>query len=122
MLSLKDLSFALLKAWGADTARGDWSEYMPSLNQCAVTALVVQDYFGGDMLRCKLNDNDSHYWNRLPDGQEIDLTFEQFAITKQYDLGETVVREREYVLSFPDTLARYKLLKDRVAKVLEEKE
>lgn len=108
---LKDV---LLKSWGKDTAKGDWLPEVPSLNQCAVTALVVQDYLGGDLLRCKLDDGDSHYWNRLPDGTEIDFTEDQFEYTKQKDVGETIVRDREYVLSFPDTLERYKLLKRKV--------
>ena len=41
-----DLYVALYEAWGADTARGYWDKECPSLNQCAVTALVVQDYLG----------------------------------------------------------------------------
>lgn len=118
MITTKDLSFALLWSWGADTAKGDWKEEIPSLNQCAVTALVVQDYFGGDLMRCKLNDGDSHYWNRLPSGDEIDLTFQQFSYTKQIDDGGKIVREREYVLSFPDTLERYNILKYRVEEYL----
>lgn len=113
-ITIKQLSFALLKSWKSDTAKGKWTELVPSLNQCAVTALVVQDYFGGDLMRCKLDDGDSHYWNRLPGGEEIDLTFEQFAVTKQCEVGEAIVRERSYVLSFPDTAARYERLCLRV--------
>ena len=119
IVKLKDLSFALLKCWGADTAKGEWREDVPSLNQCAVTALVVQDYFDGDLMRCPLSDGDSHYWNRLPDGNEIDLTFQQFAYTHQIDInGETIVRDRDYVLSFPDTVKRYDILRNRVKEVL----
>jgi hypothetical protein len=114
MIKIKDLSFALLKSWGSDTAKGIWMSEHPSLNQCAVTALVVQDYLGGELLRCSLNDDDSHYWNLLPNGDELDLTFEQFNYTKQYDIGDAIVRTREYTLSFPDTLVRYNILKERV--------
>jgi len=117
-LNLKTLSFALLNSWGADTAKGDWREDVPSLNQCAVTALVVQDYFGGSLLRCSLNDGDSHYWNNTNYLGEVDLTFSQFAVIGQTDIGETIVRDREYVLSFPDTRKRYELLKSRVEKYL----
>jgi hypothetical protein len=118
IITIKDLSFALLHSWNADTAKGDWKVQVPSLNQCAVTALIVQDYFGGDLMRCKLNDDDSHYWNRISDGNEIDLTFEQFAYTGQTDVGETVIRSRDYVLSFPDTLKRYEILKYRIEEFL----
>jgi hypothetical protein len=114
MLTFKKLGKAFLYAWDEDTCQGEWNPQIPSLNQCAVTALVVQDYFGGEMIRCSLSDNDSHYWNKLPDGNEIDFTFSQFAYTNQVEMGDNVIRTREYVLSFPDTLARYKLLKNEV--------
>ena len=123
MITIKDLSFALLTSWDADTAKGEWRPDVPSLNQCAVTALVVQDYFGGDLLRCPLNDGDSHYWNKIADGNEIDLTFEQFSYTRQFDEeGKTIVRERDYVLSYPDTLKRYEILAKRVRSVLTRKD
>jgi hypothetical protein len=118
-VSIKDLSFALLDSWGADTAKGEWKEDIPALNQCAVTALIVQDYFGGELLRCPLDDGDSHYWNLTENLGEIDLTFSQFAYTKQQDIpNETIVRPREYVLSFPDTLKRYEILRERVRNCL----
>lgn len=114
-MNLADLARALEQAWCADTACGIWLPYCPSLNQCAVTALVVQDYLGGELLRCDMTDGDSHYWNRLPDGTEIDLTAEQFECIDAQPIWETVVvRSRVYVLSFPDTALRYVLLRSRV--------
>jgi hypothetical protein len=118
MPTIKELSFAFLSSWGKDTAKGKWQKNVPALNQCAVTALVVQDYFGGDLLRCPLDDGDSHYWNNTKAHGEMDLTFSQFAYTRQRDEGETIVRERDYVLSFPDTLKRYNILKERVKKIV----
>lgn len=120
-MDLKKLSLALLNSWGADTAKGEWREDVPSLNQCAVTALVVQDYFGGYLKRQALNDGDSHYWNDIPYFSELDLTFSQFAVTKQFGIGEIIVKDREYVLSFPDTKRRYEILKQRVEDYLNEK-
>lgn len=55
----------------------------------------------------------SHYWNQLPDGKVVDLTRDQFEIPLVEE--ETVVREREYVLSVPVTVERYELLKTRIA-------
>jgi hypothetical protein len=48
-----------------------------------VTALVVQDLFGGELLLAEVRNADGsrqgmHYWNRLADGVELDLTREQF--------------------------------------------
>ncbi len=114
-MTLEELTKLLLKAWGADTAKGSWDERCPELNQCAVTALVVQDVYGGDLLRCKTKNDDSHYWNRLPDGTEVDLTFGQFAFSGDVAYkSEYIVRDREYVLSYPDTVRRYELLKSRL--------
>ena len=118
-MKLNKLKAALLRAWSADTAKGDWTPDCPSLNQCAVTALVVQDFYGGQLLRCLTDSGDSHYWNRLPDGRVIDLTEAQFACSHDWpNKNSFVIRAREYVLSFPDTLARYELLKKRVDDLL----
>ena len=110
----------LRKSWCAETAtRGKWSPEVPSLNQCAVSALVVQDLLGGELLRCEMTNRDSHYWNRLPDGREVDLTTEQFEYLGAYPRRETmVVRNRAYVLSYPDTMRRYAILLQRVAYAL----
>lgn len=114
-MDIKTLKELLLLAWCAETAKGDWNPNNPSLNQCADTAVVVQDYFDGDLLRCKMTNDDSHYWNRLPDGTEVDLTEDQFQYLEAKPLKKDyVVRTREYVLSFPDTATRYNLLKQKV--------
>ena len=117
-MDIERLYRAVKMAWEEDTAAGEWREEVPSMNQCAVTSLVVQDYLGGTLQRQLLNDGDSHYWNRLPNGMDVDMTAEQFNYTKQYREGPVVIREREYVLGYPDTLKRYELLRDRVKKIL----
>ena len=111
---LEDLWFALQIAWDRDTAKGDWDSLIPSKNQCAVTALVIQDYFGGKLLRCLMSNGDSHYWN-LVGNIELDLTAQQFLYMKDYPIkSETVERDRDYVLSFPDTKCRYEILSGKV--------
>ena len=105
------LSFEHIRpSWCAATSADPkgWTPENPSHGQCAVTALVVQDLLGGTLLRT-INDGISHYWNRLPTGIEVDLTREQF---RGWNPGEIVERDREYVLSFPETAARYELLKE----------
>jgi len=114
-IDLRQIQGIIEQAWSADTALGEWTPDVPSLNQCAVTALIVQDYFGGQLLRCEMSDGDSHYWNRLSSGIQIDLTAPQFEHTEARPLRETaIVRDREYVLSFPETEKRYQLLRRRV--------
>lgn len=101
------IQYAWCRETSADPER--WTEENPAWGQCAVTALLVQDLLGGDLLRSTV-DGISHYWNRI-DGFDLDLTLRQFG-PAIYD-ASPVVREREYVLSFPETKARYELLLKR---------
>jgi hypothetical protein len=111
---------ALEASWSRGTSLDParWSPSNPSWGQCAVTALVLQDFLGGDLLRCPLPRGGSHYWNRLPSGAEVDLTRGQFREGIATQAGE--VRPREYVLSFPETAHRYRLLKERIRRLVEE--
>jgi hypothetical protein len=88
-----------------------WTPNNPAWGQCAVTALVVQDLLGGDLLRARAG-SVSHYWNLLADGSEVDLTRDQFPFSTVL-LGREV-RDRAYVLSFPATVWRYELLRERI--------
>lgn len=99
-------------AWCRETSADPegWSESRPSHGQCAVTALFIQDLLGGDLLRT-VNEGVSHYWNRLRDGTEIDLTRDQFA---RWEPGEIEVRTRGYAISFEPTVRRYRILLDQI--------
>jgi hypothetical protein len=105
-------SNAIRACWSARTSSiDDWSPAVASRGQCAVTALLIQELFGGELLRAVVAD-ESHYWNRLPDQTELDLTRDQF---DRFDIsGSVVERDRSYVLSFPDTAERYALLRGLV--------
>ncbi len=107
-------------SWSADTASpscvASWSALNPSLGQCAVTALLVQDLWGGQLIRTVVAGQGSHYYNRLPDGQEIDLTRNQFPPGTVIPPGEPV--DRAYVLDSEGavrarTAERYRVLKAR---------
>ncbi|MDG4801019.1 hypothetical protein [Micromonospora sp. WMMD980] len=73
-------------SWTADTCDPHdlphWHPGNPARGQCGVTALVVQDLLGGDLVLGEVFVGDTkvgyHYWNRLPDGDEVDLTADQF--------------------------------------------
>ena len=85
-LTFDEFKTRLRLAWCPETAHPswapDWTPDNPSLGQCAVTALLVQSEYGGDIIRAEMEgfgpDSWSHYWNRLPNGDECDLTWEQF--------------------------------------------
>jgi hypothetical protein len=118
-MELRDL---IRSSWSAETAMGEWSPVNPSLNQCAVTALVVQDLLGGKLLRCQVTDGGSHYWNKLPDGTELDLCADQFRQLSSRPKKETTEeRSRQTVLSFPSTMRRYGKLLQSVAAGLQAK-
>jgi hypothetical protein len=87
ILTLIEVETAVRASWSVETAycSADYRERRPSpaRGQCGTTALVVQDLLGGDLIVADLlfagRTEGVHYWNRLPDGREVDLTRDQFA-------------------------------------------
>ena len=85
-----------------------------------MTALVVQDLLGGALILAEVHvdgvRDGNHYWNRLPDGTEVDLTADQF-------LPHEVVVNPRVVDRPPDAPRRcreqYELLRERVVAALE---
>ncbi|MCY0963450.1 YunG family protein [Streptomyces sp. H27-H5] len=84
--NLLDLDHALRASWAADTCSPDdqpeWQPSNPAWGHCDITALIVHDVLGGDLMRGEVHvDGDQrgfHWWNRLSSGVELDLTREQF--------------------------------------------
>lgn len=104
------------KAWGPDTAYGTYQG--GPWGQCAVTALVVQDLFGGDLLRAVIPGHGSCYWNRIPGMGEVDLTREQYGDDVPIPRGVVVPRSRLLEgerAAEARTLERYLLLRERVS-------
>ena len=102
-------------SWTKDTcypgSREEWSEKNPSLGQCAVTTLIVNDFFGGKIMRCMCN-GISHYYNLIND-EIVDLTVDQFeGVIPNYE--ESSERTRDYLFSSSDTKERYYLLLNNV--------
>ena len=119
MLNLPRLRPALRAAWGPDTCDPNdlpnWHPGNPSRGQCGTTALVVHDLLGGELILGEVHEDEArvgfHYWNRLPDGTEVDLTRDQFLP------GETVTGGR--IVARPADAPRrcrgqYELLRHRV--------
>ena len=65
----------LRKSWSLATAR-QWTKENPAAGQCNVTALLVHELFGGDLLMTRLPEGD-HFYNRI-DGRRYDFTESQF--------------------------------------------
>ncbi|WP_436850421.1 YunG family protein [Streptomyces griseoloalbus] len=76
---------SFLNSDGPQTAarpRKAWQPDNPARGHCDITALVVNDLFGGELMGGEVHLDGSrhgyHWWNRLPSGVELDLTREQF--------------------------------------------
>ena len=100
---LAALRAELQQHWCAETSfwPDDWTPDRPSFGQCAVTAMIVHDRFGGEMLRT-VNEGVLHYWN-LVDDIDVDLTRDQFDSWAPED--EIVAVDPDYVRTSGPTIA-----------------
>ena len=119
--TLDDLYRILLKCWSAETAypscQKDWNENDRTYGQCAITAMLVNDMFGGEIYRIRPEGGGTHYFNKL-DGRVVDLTREQFDLYDiPLDYSDCERIPREICGRNADTKRRYECLK---AKILEE--
>ncbi len=79
---LADLRIAVAKAWSFATAK-QWTAENPAAGQCNVTAIVVQELVGGEILKTAPGIGD-HFYNRI-DGRRHDFTASQFDTPVDYD-------------------------------------
>ena len=119
-MTLMDLERVIRAAWGYDTSEDpdEWSTDNPARGQCAVTALLIRDLFGGDILIATVFPSagpprERHAWNRLPSGIEVDLTADQFRNGES--VGPPEVREPR---AEPDDRKRYDRFAARVRTAL----
>lgn len=110
-MKIEELKQLLTLSWEKQTCslglQSEWKEENPSLGQCAITTLIINDFLGGKIMRCMASSG-SHYYN-LINSEIVDLTVEQFlGEIPDYDNGEE--RTRKYLLSNEDTKKRYKKL------------
>lgn len=105
-----ELYRALKGLWSAETASPptSWSAEIPARNHCSVTALIVQDYFGGDILST-VTTGGTHFYNEIH-GRSWDLTISQFDEPIPSDRSPS---SREAAMA--DTSAeKYRFLSDRL--------
>lgn len=117
--TLADVQHAVRMSWGKDTCdpadRPDWHVDNPARGQCGVTALVLNDLLGGDLVlgevRVAGERTGVHYWNRFGAGVEVDLTRDQFGPEESVVGAEVVTRP-----AGPPKRCReeYELLRSRV--------
>lgn len=100
--TIEEIEHILRASWAADTcspddlARAPWTSENPAWGQCDVTALVVHDILGGDLTLGEVYLGDEkqgfHWWNRLANGVEVDLTREQFRDGQIVTEGRVIIR------------------------------
>lgn len=99
----------LYKCWSIESS-SKWSLDNPANGQCGVTALIVNDFFGGDILKTKLPEG-WHFYNIL-DNISFDFTQSQF-VNKPIYLDILSNREE----AFSDTnIKQYNYLKNEISK------
>jgi hypothetical protein len=123
--NLLDLDRALRASWAADTCspddlqREEWRADNPAWGHCDISALLVHDLFGGDLLVGEVHldgeQHGFHWWNALPSGIQIDMTSEQFLRGQQVTGARVVTRPPG---PLPRRWEEYLLLRERVARHL----
>ena len=79
---ITDLRRAMLEAAGDETAFDpkvytERKEVCKLTGHCNAAAYIVQKKYGGELLSTKVQ-GETHVWNRLPDGTQVDLTGSQY--------------------------------------------
>lgn len=119
---IKRLEKTFEASWSKKTVHPNhmlnWSAKNKALGQCAVTVLLIQDIYGGDLMYDRKND---HFWNMLPDGSQQDFSRTQFQ--RERVLEGKKIKSREKVLYSKGakkarTLERYVRLKSEFLKKL----
>lgn len=112
-MNIKNIQKVLLECYSKDLCypkvQCDWNENNRCFGMCAITSLIINDYFGGDI--CKIYvDGISHYFN-LIENNIVDLTKDQF--NHEIDYKDYKIMDREKILT-DDTKNRYITLKARL--------
>lgn len=112
MSDIVALQSALMRAWSIETS-SKWLPDNPARGQCSVTALVVQDILGGDIVKTDV-DGAWHFYNLL-DGERLDFSESQFSQPVPYaDLPSN--RDE----AFSDTSQKqYQILRERLLREID---
>lgn len=107
----KQIYEMLKKSWSIETS-SKWTSENPAKGQCGVTALVVQEIYGGKIKKTKVGEA-WHFYNCI-DGKVFDFTETQFNEKLKY-MGVESNREE----AFADTDEKqYGILKEKITKEL----
>ena len=115
--TLGEFYLACLSAWNAETCserfRHAWCAENPSTGQCTITAKLVHEYFGGEVLSLPLITGGMNSFNRIG-GVIVDLACEQFGKDALLDFDSAIEIDAESLVADPDKARRCALLKERI--------
>lgn len=115
--NLDDLKKPLRNSYGADTSACplEWTSNNRSRGQSDITALLINHFLGGLILRSISDAGIVHYWNRINDVKH-DLTFNQYTYSEYHGLFQSHISEVGAVemLQDNDVKRRYELLLTKV--------
>lgn len=116
-LTPRDYYDLLSGIWSAETCaprmRAEWSPENKTRGQCSITAFLMQDIFGGEVLGVPLKDGNFHCFNRV--GKCVfDLTSEQFGEIR-LDYADRPVQSREVHFSKEEKRQRYEALREKLS-------
>ncbi|MBU2633689.1 MAG: hypothetical protein KJ674_00430 [Nanoarchaeota archaeon] len=119
-ITLKKLEKIIRNCWDENTChyKSHWNPKLPSTGHCRVTALLLQDFFKGNILYSyvKGNKKRDHYWNEFPNGNEVDITRDQFP--KKVSFVKSIIITRKKAFSSKKTKKGYFILRRRVLNCL----
>ena len=120
--TIQDLYDALTHSWSKETCtarlRSKWNEQDYTCGQCAITAFIEQDIFGGEIYEIPLETGGVHCFN-IVDEMAVDLASEQFGKKVQdLDYNGATLQDREYRMLEPEKKERYELLKSNLTTYL----
>ncbi|MGI9528446.1 MAG: YunG family protein [Acidimicrobiia bacterium] len=117
---------AIRGSWSAETSStpDEWSTEVPAKGQCDASSFVAWEYLGGDLVLGQVfadgAQTEHHYWNRI-DGEDLDLTGEQFTngedIREIATLGSEQLRTQQGSMK-PDVASRIGVMRSLVGERL----
>lgn len=107
MATRQEVIEAIRASWTRETSSvpDEWSPQNPARGQCDASSFVFWERLGGNLVLASVYvdgvQTEHHYWNRI-DGEDIDLTREQFVDGQ--DIQELEVVPDEYIRGHAPTI------------------
>jgi len=109
---IKVLNYLVRSILTIETTNGTWCPSCPVYKQSHPISSLIKEMLGGDILHCPTKRGETHYWNLLSNGEEIDLTYEEIKFGEDSLLYEEIDILEEEDMGFKSIheARRYSLL------------